>query len=56
MSLHTFYMQNEGKNAHYIGQTVSTVKETRYSHASLQVYITQDGPWWAEQTNEKNNN
>lgn len=49
-------MKNKCKNVHYIGQTVSAVKETRYSHASVQTFITQDGPWRAEQTNEKSNN
>ncbi len=51
-----YYVKNE--NVDYIGQTISTVKETGYSHASVESFITQDGPRWAEKahTLQKNHN
>ncbi len=49
-------MKNE--NVDYIGQTIYTVKETGYSHASVESFIAQDGPRWAEKahTLQKNHN
>ncbi len=43
-------------NGDYIGQTISTVKETGYSHASVESFITQDGPRWAEKAHTLQNN